>query len=360
MRQLFYSCSILVKFGLIVALILVVGCSTTIRTPVLTEQEIDAESSEQLRSTILRRQGHEQKILDLIWPLRVANTQICPGHAGMTLGFGWKTPPKQQRGRSLEIQVVNEVYDFRGHAVISKIATGSPAEVAGIKVGDRITSIGEWSIQEDKSQKFNRLVASRLGKLKSKGAVTLGIWRGDDERFTVDVEPVETCIVTINWTPDLSTQAYTNGREIYVTRGLMDRLNDEQIRTVLAHELAHCVLGHINRAALNSVAGLALDVAMLAQRVWLNGVFSGLSRDMWSIDLEREADYVSLYLLANAGFSTSDRASLWRSLADETSYAMSGFTTHPHSPERFVLLNKTHEEIEAKRTAGRPLLPEGM
>ena len=81
---------------------------------------------------------------------------------------------------------------------------------------------------------------------------------------------------------------------------------------------------------------------------------------MRAIALEREADYVSMYLLANAGFDTADRASLWRNLADELTYTMTGLTTHPHSPERYVLLTQTHEEIEAKRRDGRPLLPEGM
>lgn len=79
-----------------------------------------------------------------------------------------------------------------------------------------------------------------------------------------------------------------------------------------------------------------------------------------SINIEREADYASMYLLANAGFDTAGRAEIWRELADEVTFRSSLFNTHPYSPERYLLLTKTHEEIERKRDQGQPLVPNGM
>ena len=79
-----------------------------------------------------------------------------------------------------------------------------------------------------------------------------------------------------------------------------------------------------------------------------------------SINIEREADYVSMYLLANSGFDTSDRAQIWRELADEVTFRSSFFNTHPYSPERYLLLTKTHEEIQRKRETGEELVPNGM
>ena len=67
-----------------------------------------------------------------------------------------------------------------------------------------------------------------------------------------------------------------------------------------------------------------------------------------------------MYLLANAGLDTSKRADIWRELADEVTYTNSVFTTHPFSPERYLLLTKTHAEIEAKRRANQALVPTGM
>ena len=75
------------------------------------------------------------------------------------------------------------------------------------------------------------------------------------ERITIRIQPVDACRVEINSSISLDVQAYTNGRRIVVTRGLLERLSEEEVRSVIAHELAHCVMGHLRKTALNSIAG---------------------------------------------------------------------------------------------------------
>lgn len=342
----------------LVFVLTVAGCAA-IDMPTLSQQAIDAESRLQFHRTLVRQQKFEQDLLDMIWPLRVKNTHICQNMLGKTLGFSWKVPVQKRGSLSLEEQVANDFYGFQGQPVVTKMASESPAAKAGLQIGDRIASVGTWQHSADRPGKFNDLLGRRLNQLKAKGDVHMDVWRGD-ERLSLSIAPVDACLVQIEASLDLDVFAYTDGRQIVVSRGLIERLDDEEIRTVIAHELAHCVMGHLRTTVLNTIAGVSIDLAMLAQRVWLGGVFAGLSRDMQAIRLEREADYVSMYLLANAGFDTADRSSLWRKMADESSYVMTGFTTHPHSPERYILLKQAHEEIEAKRKAGQVLLPEGM
>ena len=66
-----------------------------------------------------------------------------------------------------------------------------------------------------------------------------------------------------------------------------------------------------------------------------------------------------MYLLARAGVETEDTGVFWRRLAAENrdSIENSHRSTHPSTPERFVRLDATHEEIAAKRAAGSPLVP---
>ena len=79
----------------------------------------------------------------------------------------------------------------------------------------------------------------------------------------------------------------------------------------------------------------------------------------YSQDFEREADYVAMYLLARAELDTSRAAMFWRRMAVEHTGSIENDhrSTHPSTPERFVRLDSAHDEIEAKRAAGLPLIP---
>src|ERR1700737_3093165 len=60
-----------------------------------------------------------------------------------------------------------------------------------------------------------------------------------------------------------SNAASAGGGEFYVTRGLLEKANDEQLRGVLAHELAHDDLGHVAKAKTLG-AGLKIGLVLLA------------------------------------------------------------------------------------------------
>jgi hypothetical protein len=60
--------------------------------------------------------------------------------------------------------------------------------------------------------------------------------------------------------------ANAGGGEFYVTRGLLERANDEQLLGVLAHEVAHDDLGHVAKVQTLG-AGLTLGMILLDQIV---------------------------------------------------------------------------------------------
>jgi predicted Zn-dependent protease len=82
---------------------------------------------------------------------------------------------------------------------------------------------------------------------------------------------------------------------------------------------------------------------------------------VYSKEFEFEADYMGLYLAARANLDIGNAANLWRKMAvtspgsiNEKSY----FASHPSSPERFLTMDKTIEEIKAKKASGTPLVPD--
>jgi Zn-dependent protease with chaperone function len=56
--------------------------------------------------------------------------------------------------------------------------------------------------------------------------------------------------------------ANAGGGEFYVTTGLLQKASDEQLRGVLAHEIAHDDLGHVAKAQVLG-AGLNIGVVLL-------------------------------------------------------------------------------------------------
>lgn len=313
----------------------------------------------QLESTLTEGFSQIARLHNLLWPLLERNTDFCRGMIARSIGFRHTSPRSGSGQSAVERRARDAVFDFNDRPVIYAVAEGSPADIVGLKPDDRIVAVGRWTWTDENASDFNRSLQRRLDATVRRGPVTLAIER-DGERMNFELTPTRICNVDLSLKPTLEVQARTNGREIAVTLGMAERLDDEQIRTVLAHELAHCTMGHIARTSVNSGLGLMFDLAFLTQRVWLGGVFSRLSRDVMSISIEKEADYVSMYLLANAGFDTADRAEIWRDLADEVTFRSSFFNTHPYSPERYLLLTKTHEEVERKRESGVDLVPNGM
>lgn len=125
--------------------------------------------------------------------------------------------------------------------------------------------------------------------------------------------------------------AFTDGKNICISKGFIDFASKpEEIATILSHEMSHIFLKHI--------------------------------RIIPTKQFEVEADYVGLYIMARAGFSIENAANIWRKFAVKFPHKIqnSFFSSHPGSAERFVILNKTIQEIKHKKRKSLELFPEGL
>jgi len=131
-----------------------------------------------------------------------------------------------------------------------------------------------------------------------------------------------------------------NGR-YFVTTGLLNHATDEQLRGVLAHEIAHEDLGHPAKAQVIG-AGLSIGVALLEQLFPGSSSYTPIAGTLISNNytrpLELEADRHAVTLLERAGYGK-------RTMVDTLTWLMGrggdtgGFlSSHPATSERIHAL----------------------
>lgn len=161
--------------------------------------------------------------------------------------------------------------------------------------------------------------------------------------------------------------AYADGETIVVMTGMLNFVDsDEELALVLSHELAHNLLGHPDSSRTNAITGSILgtivDIAIASQGLNTQGAFAEVGGNaavlQYSKEFEAEADYVGLYIMANAGYDIRQAPNFWRRFSVQDPKGIYTSKTHPSNPERFVALNKTVSEIEYKQKHRIQLLPD--
>jgi predicted Zn-dependent protease len=138
--------------------------------------------------------------------------------------------------------------------------------------------------------------------------------------------------------------ASAGGGEFYVTTGLLQKANDDQLRGVLAHELAHDDLGHVAKAQALG-AGLGIGMIILDQIFPGSGritpVAGALITRGYSRQEEYEADRHAVDILRRAGYSKDVMINTLTWLMRTEGSSGGGFlATHPGTQERIDALKK--------------------
>ena len=132
--------------------------------------------------------------------------------------------------------------------------------------------------------------------------------------------------------------------EFYVTMGLLRRANDDQLRGVLAHEIAHQDLGHVAKAQVLG-AGLNIGAAVLQQLFPAAGVLAPVAGELVARGYGRSEEYAAdshgVDILRRAGYS---KDTMLDSLIWVRSVAGSGgggfLSTHPGIDDRIATIER--------------------
>jgi Zn-dependent protease with chaperone function len=132
--------------------------------------------------------------------------------------------------------------------------------------------------------------------------------------------------------------------EFYVTRGLLEKANDQQLAGVLAHELAHDDLRHVAKAQVVGT-GLAIGMIILDQVVPGSGAIASipgkLLMNRYTQGEEYAADRHGAAILQKAGMPADVMADTLAWLMRTEGGSSGGFfATHPATADRIEALRR--------------------
>lgn len=232
------------------------------------------------------------------------------------------------------------------------VAVGSPADAAGIKADDRLVAIDGRVFMSTRAANEAASFSSADAALAlferefADGAADVTVGRAGTE-MTLRMQGRLGCVSRFQVVPGSRFGASADGRYVQLTSSLAARVDDDgQLAAVLAHELAHNILQH--RVSLNE-AGVS------------RGMLKIFGRNARLIrETEKEADLLSVYLLARAGYPPTAASAFWLRFGPERPWGPFGSPTHPGWKDRARVLDAEAEVVGVKITAGLPLVPDFM
>ena len=158
-------------------------------------------------------------------------------------------------------------------------------------------------------------------------------------------KPLEPSQVKVGVIDDPSINAdNAGGGQFLVTTGLLQKANDDQLRGVLAHELAHDDLNHVAKAQVLG-AGLNIGAVILDQIFPGSGAITPIAGEFIARGYSRKEEYAAdahgVQILERVGHSRQVMIDTLNWLISQTGGSKGGFlATHPGTSERVEALKQ--------------------
>ena len=376
-KNSFGYCHMLYLYRCVFALpiIFLIGCATPFVTAPseadLQRQREELEAQVQLFQNKWNRQDH---IGGLAYPILAANSDLCGSKVVNDIGIRWTTlndlSETIQRIAAITLGVSQYPY-------LTVVIPGSPADIAGLRQGDVLSSINGVALREDRKSiwsghvngvryyrwQFNRI----LKKAERDGSPITIEYHRENELHVTEIQPASRCDYEVFVFEHVKVASYSEGRAILISSGLYEfAQSDRELQTIIGHELAHRIAGHKARVSTGETIARGVDFVLNA----LDAIGTALSGD--PIDEnpdsifsnpnapkshrhahELEADYLGMYLLARAGIDVTENAKFWVRVPNDSPLLY----THTHKEGRMENMTTTLQEISKKMDASVPLDP---
>jgi len=350
------------KALLFVLTLMVGGCaSTTTRLASIAPEAVEAEEVRQREIVLIELNKAQQRLDDIAFELLEAAAPLCKEDVAPKLGIAFKTAGQYEGGYE---DAARSALGLSDVPTLTSVSSGSPAADVGLEEGDQLLAVegSRLPVGEEGLEVASESI--RLAALS--GVVNLTVGRSGRE-IEVSVIPKNVCAYPAVVKIEGEVNAFADGERVIFSWAMMRFTNDDELRTIVGHEIAHNAMGHLDakkkNALIGGIFGAVLDVAtQMSTGVPTEGAntaaFMNDGAAMHSQDFEREADYVGMYILARANIDLDKSPDVWRQMGQISPRAIAYASSHPSNAERFVRLSQTIDEIRQKRSMGLELFPE--
>jgi hypothetical protein len=299
------------------------------------------------------------RLVQIARPMWIAAAPLCGKRTSPSFGF-YYTNQHEWGGEWL--QAANELYGLSDSLQVLYLEPGSPVDQAGMQVGDHLYKIDGWDVPT--GEKATELLEAHLEDVAKQLMIGVEPSRQElppvvftvlrnGQRRDISATPLISCDYGFHVVQEEGLNAYADGRNVMIHQAMMRFAeSDTELAAVMAHELAHNLMGHIEAQETNAAGGMLLDLLAAGLGVNTQGAFMKLAAGAYSQEFEAEADHVGLYIMALANYDMIDAPNFWRRMAIEHPSGIDYGASHPTTPERFLGLENAIALITEQRSAG--------
>ena len=352
------------KFLGLILLFSLSGCleTPTGNLPSISKDEIDKEAERQKRISYAKYIDQMSLVKSIGYRINSLNADICNKtdfNSGITYAnenvIGLKIakffPSKLNLGS--KVSIIN-------------IVKNSPADKAGLTVGDIILELEGFTFPEGKNAL--KKISKHFKDFEEKETKKIKIDR-NGQILKFDINQIKICNYPIIFTQDKIVNAYADGKSIIMTQGMVDYAKDDnEIALVIAHELAHNDRGHLDAKKKNTLIMGSIGFILDLMTIYYSGgtaggdaqnteMWSKIGSEAYSVEFEKDADYGGVYYAYRAGYDISNVKNFWERIGSENPKQIAISSTHPATAERYLQIEKTVEEINKKKSDGLALIP---
>lgn len=311
---------------------------------------IAAKPSQNAEVSLAQLRAADVRVLSVGYRLATANAPFCrnvENSAGMTL---------HHIGQYPDASAARATFGFASDYAVLALVSDGPAARAGLRTDDAIVSLNgaPLNASADDLAAIDQLPAyrpiawadKRIRAALDKGSVVLGIL-SEGQQKAVTIAGTSACRSRFELRPSDSYGASADGDIVGITVPMLAfMVDDDELAAILAHELSHNLLEH--RRRLNE-AGV--------QR----GLMQQLGRNArLTLATEIEADRLSIWLMANAGYDLRGAIRFWTRYGKARGKGIFSAPTHYRWKKRVALFEaeiaKLHATAKDPRGWYPPLL----
>jgi len=331
--------------------VFLVGCAPVTRQTMIDQGASESERQIQHELALKQQIKNQLRVITVANKISHAASPYCPDKVTPSVGF---IASSDKQFNADVRKAAAKLWAVGDKNTIIGVVAGSPADKAGLKVGDVITKIENKEVKPDAINLKDYFPTPYI----EAQAVNFYVTREAGE-VVVPVIAELACDYPAVVSSNDAVNAYADGSKIFITTGMLRFTeNDDELATVIGHELAHNQMGHIRKQSGNRMIGALLGALVtVATGVDVTNAGANIAGSAFSQEFEAEADYVGIYNASRAGYDISSSPNFWRRMGAEHPTAISHGSSHPSTANRFVALDNAVKEINEKKVAGFELIP---